>query len=517
MTTLSPRYTDLNGSPEGVLTAGIELSTLLAQIGAEKSELVINQNVVITANTYLPATLNVRVINGSTISVADGVVVNFSATLQAGLYQVFNYTGSGTGQVNFGPSVPMVFPEWFVPDVTGTPNLSLQYAYNAAHYQGSQIYISQSIWMSATLLCHTSSKEITIRGASTRVLLRYDGAGGVISLQNGNNCLLENFGIDPQVVPADQLGITFDGCYRVAINKVTMTTRGLTLTSTQVFAPYGYGGVYWSNFTEIKAAWIWLNSAYNTIAINQNTFINCQTVGFNPTTNAALALQCSNGSTYGCLSNTFIGCDFSYANGVTFTVWAIYIDQYARDNTFIDQYIEPINGVSTLGAILNYGQNTSMIGGIISGALAVYPANSENYAIFTMEGGTKESEVNVYGLRLNPRNSPADSNYPISTGHITGQKAFTSLLNNQSVGYDGYGATNGIYFVTNLTDGTNAIFVTLPGGTSSILSSQGSNWSTTYNASGKEGLGYLAPNKGPYLFSQLSAAKNYRVFCFGGY
>lgn len=519
MTTLAPRYKDLDGAPEGVLTSGMELSTLLAQIGSNQTELVLNQNVVVTANTLIPATLNVRVVNGSTISIADGIVLNFTGTLQAGLYQVFKYTGSATGQVNLGPSVPMVYPEWFVPSVSASANLSLQYAYNAAFYQGSQIYISQSIWMSATLNCHTAAKEITIRGASTRVLLRYDGSGGVISLQNGNNCLLENFGIDTQVVPSDQLGIIVDGCYRVAINKVTMSTRGLLLTSTQIFAPYSYGGVYWSNFTEVKAAWIWLAPGYAGASTNENTFTNCQTVSFCPQTGSGLSLESINGVTFGSLSNTFVGCDFSYANA-TYTVYAITLDQYATSNTFIGTYIEPdaVHNVGSLGAILNYGVNTSFVGGYISGALAVYPANSENYAVYTMTGGTKLSEVNVYGVRLAPQNAVAGGNtVELASSHITGESAFTSTLNNQSVGYNGYGATNGIYFVTNLTDGSNAIFTTLPGGGVSILASNGSNWSTTYNASGKEGLGYIAPNNGPYLFSQLSASKSYRIFCFGGY
>lgn len=517
MTPLSPRYKNLNGAPEGVLTPGVELSTLLTQIGTIKGEVLVNQNIVVTANTYVPTTLSFRFIKGSTITISNGVTLSFDANIQAGPYQIFSYVG--TGKVNFGAgTAAIVFPEWFVPDVIGVANLSLQYAYNAAFYQGSQIYLTQSIWMSATLLCDTAYKEVAIKGASTRILLRYDGSGGVIKLKNGNNALLENFGIDTQVVPADQLGIIIDGCYRVSINKITMSTRGLLLTSTEIFST-GYGGVFWSNFNTVKAAWIWLAPGVAGAGINENTFVNCQTVSFCPDTGAGLALEAINGVAVGGLTNVFTGCDFSYANA-TYTVYAIRIDQYCDGNTFVGTFIEPDStlNVGSLAAIFNAGTNTNFVGGYISGPLGVTPVNSENYGIYTISGGTKLSEANVYGVRLVPQNAVAAGNtVELASQHVTGQVAFTSTLNNQSVGYNGYGAVNGIYFVTNLTDGSNAIFTTLPGGGVSILSSNGTNWSTTYNAAGKEGIAYIAPNNGPYLFSQLSASKNYRIFCLGGY
>ena len=119
MTTLSPRYKNLNGSPEGVLTAGMELSTLLSTIGSEVSELIINQNVTVSANTTIPSTLSVSVIHGSIINISAGVTLNINGFFDAGSYKVFNIPinsiGNGfTGSVVFGlGAVEFVTPSWF--------------------------------------------------------------------------------------------------------------------------------------------------------------------------------------------------------------------------------------------------------------------------------------------------------------------------------------------------------------------------------------------------------------------
>lgn len=383
MTTLAPRYKNLNGSPQGVLTSGIELSTLIASIGSEASELIINQNVVVTANTTTPSTLTIRVINGSLISIANGVTLTINGYFDCGLYQAFAYTG--TGRVKFATgSIQQVYPEWYVADLT-VASLAMQYAYDSLPDNGGCIYITRSVYMSATLLCNVTLKIITIRGSSVfKADLRYDGAGGVISLQDGADATLENFSLN-MAASADSKGITIDGCYRVIMNRISMTTRGLTLTSTQTFPTQGYNGVYWCTFTNVKANWIVLAADNAGGGINANTFISCTTVGFHPILLAGCYLGGASGD--GSNSNTFIGCDFSYGSSAG-SVYAVLVGLYADHNTFIGTYIENADK-----AIYNRGYDTSFIGGQINGTLAIDQAAQGNFSIFTISNQSRQKSV----------------------------------------------------------------------------------------------------------------------------
>lgn len=381
MTTLSPRYKNLNGAPEGVLVSGMELSTLLASIGSEASELVINQNVIVSANTTIPSTLSVKVIKGSVISIATGVTLAINGYFECGLYQAFDITGTGRPNFSSG-SVQQVYPEWYTADVT-IASLCMQYAYDSLPAIGGAIYITKNVVLSAPLLCTAVQKTITIRGSGLySASLHYDGAGGVINMQNGADSLLENFSITGTNV--DDVGISIDGCYRVCIRKVTMQNRGLYLTGSQSFPPSGYFGVYWCTFENVKAKWIWLNNQTNGGGINANTFISCTTVFYNSTTNAGLTLSCTNGAADGCNTNTFVGCDFSYALGDG-NVYSVFLSLFCDHNTFIGVYIEQSDK-----AIYNRGYDTSFMNGQINGPLAIEQAAQGNFGLFTVQNVTRQ-------------------------------------------------------------------------------------------------------------------------------
>jgi len=123
MTTLSPRYKDLNGAPAGTLISGMELSTLLTTISSSVSELVINQNVIVSSNTAIPATLAVNVINGASITISAGITLTINGPFSSGLYKIFN----GAGLVSFSStSIGVVFPEWWgVSDLAVAINAAL--------------------------------------------------------------------------------------------------------------------------------------------------------------------------------------------------------------------------------------------------------------------------------------------------------------------------------------------------------------------------------------------------------
>lgn len=136
-------------------------------------------------------------------------------------------------------------------------------------------------------------------------------------------------------------------------------------------------------------------------------------------------------------------------------------------------------------------------------------------------------------IGLNNKNGQIQSGVPIVTGKNTaavsnpvlgaidsgGVTSYLVTLNNEVSGKTSSTYQGGLYFVTNITDNTHAVFaytsLTLSAGFT-ILASTGANWSTTYNAATKEGIALNASGDGPILFSNLGASKNYRVVCFGG-
>ena len=112
MTTLAPRYSNLNGAPQGVLSPNVELSTVISAIGSLSSELLINVPVSVTSNTTIPATLETIVQKGALISIATGVTLTINGPFNAGVYQVFSITG--TGKVVFNNAVNSTgYPEWW--------------------------------------------------------------------------------------------------------------------------------------------------------------------------------------------------------------------------------------------------------------------------------------------------------------------------------------------------------------------------------------------------------------------
>ena len=107
---------------------------------------------------------------------------------------------------------------------------------------------------------------------------------------------------------------------------------------------------------------------------------------------------------------------------------------------------------------------------------------------------------------------------PFSAEAFGAIRTSTVTLNDQVAGSGGT-YQGGLYIVTNTTDFTYAIFVYtgfVPSAGYAILASNGANWSTTYNAAGKEGLALTASGDGPNIFSNLGASKGYQILAFGG-
>ena len=114
---------------------------------------------------------------------------------------------------------------------------------------------------------------------------------------------------------------------------------------------------------------------------------------------------------------------------------------------------------------------------------------------------------------------PSATSTVLAGQEIGGNRAVVVTLNNSIGGNNASTWNGGVYLITNVTDGTSALYAwtgSTPSAGFTILTSNGANWSTAYNTSGKEGIAYDSSGNGPFVFSQFGANKTYQIFCFGG-
>lgn len=178
MTTLAPRYSDLNGAPEGVLIAGNELSTIVASIGSEVSEFVINQSCIVTADTTIPSNVAISVVNGAIISISTGVTLTINGAFNAGVYKVFACTG--TGKVVFNTQyITSGYPEWWGA-ISNSAGADCSVAINACivalpitQFQSADYYITDTVYITTAgrTLQGTAWGYLASAGTQTRICM----------------------------------------------------------------------------------------------------------------------------------------------------------------------------------------------------------------------------------------------------------------------------------------------------------------------------------------------------------
>ena len=144
-----------------------------------------------------------------------------------------------------------------------------------------------------------------------------------------------------------------------------------------------------------------------------------------------------------------------------------------------------------------------------------YTLSSSRTVLYDLDANGNITNLGAVGPSAALTNA---SSTPIASKIIGAMKPLKVTLNDQVAGTGGT-FQSGMYLITNTTDNTHAIYVYTGFVTSAgyaILASSGSNWSTSYNAAGKEGLALNSGGDGPYFFSNLGGSKVYQIFCFGG-
>jgi len=88
-------------------------------IGSTKKTLLIPNEQPVSANIIDPSNIELWFLQGGSLSIATGVTVTINGHVEAGLYQIFKWTG--TGKVVFGAeAIKERYPEWWGADGHGT-------------------------------------------------------------------------------------------------------------------------------------------------------------------------------------------------------------------------------------------------------------------------------------------------------------------------------------------------------------------------------------------------------------
>ncbi len=83
----------------------------ITAIGATETTLLVTETETCDTNFTVPATMTVKFERGGSFAISNGVTVTFNGQIDAGLWQIFAYTG--TGILAGTPVVDMFYPQWW--------------------------------------------------------------------------------------------------------------------------------------------------------------------------------------------------------------------------------------------------------------------------------------------------------------------------------------------------------------------------------------------------------------------
>jgi hypothetical protein len=152
-----------------------DLGTAITTIGSTKAVLSIPAgNWPITENLTVPATLTLKFAHGAVFTVATGKTLTINGPLEAGRYQIFSW--SGTGTMAYGNLVPEVYPEWYgaIPDIATDSVTYLQKALDTHPV----LYLGRGIYKITTELYPKEGSTIYGEGPQS-IIYRSTTAGGV--------------------------------------------------------------------------------------------------------------------------------------------------------------------------------------------------------------------------------------------------------------------------------------------------------------------------------------------------
>jgi hypothetical protein len=139
----------------------------------------------ITANLTIPVNVTLKPERGATLTVTTTKILTINGGLDAGLYQVFSC--SGTGTVVFGNKVPKVYVQWFGAKGDGSTDdgVVINQAATCARASTCKTIIFPAVGYSTALGYKTTNqldlRQLNIEASGTEILSDFDGDATVLA------------------------------------------------------------------------------------------------------------------------------------------------------------------------------------------------------------------------------------------------------------------------------------------------------------------------------------------------
>lgn len=189
------------------------INQAVASVGATQRKLIISNVQTLTANLTIPATLELEIVKGGSITKASTYTLTINGNFSAGRYQVFS--GFNAGDVTFG-TIKDVYPEWWGIDGTADDveiNCAIASLVNAS-YDGGTVYLVGTAYATSGSIAMRSGISVLGLGR-TSTIITYSGNGSAITLTN----------VDVNI-------------YGTELSRVTIITTDLAANAIRIIAPF---------------------------------------------------------------------------------------------------------------------------------------------------------------------------------------------------------------------------------------------------------------------------------------
>ena len=208
------------------------LPTAIAYIDADKVKIIVDRSETISDDLTIPANVELEFVNGAILTVATTKTLTINGHINAGLYQLFAWAGTGAVTIGKG-AVEKVYPQWWggIPDNT-TDSILPIIAATKAH---PHVHFTAGVWKITDEIVNTINSYtggFTWSGDGYKTVIRQTGAGkNVMSLKyfrhpDAYNFLLEGVTVRDMTLIGEagtQDGLYLEGVLRSQFQNLAIT------------------------------------------------------------------------------------------------------------------------------------------------------------------------------------------------------------------------------------------------------------------------------------------------------
>ena len=143
------------------------LSEALTTIGSSATTLVIPAeagSVAVASNATIPANVSLRIMKGGKFAIADGATLTINGPIEAGPYQIFSWTGSGTVNLEYCPTKVFYLDNWGTPSGLSYDIQPYLLKIAASVIKNKTIKVTKGNWRLATPVQFTAIRGFTLEG-----------------------------------------------------------------------------------------------------------------------------------------------------------------------------------------------------------------------------------------------------------------------------------------------------------------------------------------------------------------